>query len=74
MKAQNTLAKNQDSLAMAKYNNNYNNHLYQIATQGKSSTYANALIDEAMAICGSPYYRLSFRQWSKAALSFLAEF
>jgi len=74
MKVQTKLAEKQEALAMAKYNANYDNHLYALATQGKSNAYANALIDEAMAICGSPYYKLSNRQWSSAAIDHLTRF
>ena len=74
MNAQNLLAEKQEAVAMARYNQRYDNHLYQLATQSKSNQHANALINEAMAICGSPYYKLSRRRWSSAALDFLTLF
>ena len=74
MKKQNEIAKNQEAQAMKKYHAGYDNHLYAIATCGKETAYANSLINEALAICGSPYYKLSFRNWSKAALNFLSRF
>ena len=49
-------------------------HAYAKATKGKSVGYCNALIDEAMAICGSPYYGVTHRKWSSHALEFLAYF
>lgn len=60
--------------AQALYNGHFDNHLFTKATNGKSSKYANALIDEALAICGSPYHKLSFRRWGKEAMAFLERF
>lgn len=74
MKAQNELAGKQWQQAMDRYNERYNNRTYQAATAGKSVKYANALTGEAMALCGCPYYKLSNRQWSEAALAHLANF
>jgi hypothetical protein len=64
----------QTQAAMQKYNGLYSNKFYLAATAEKTTEYANALIDEAMALCGHPRFKLSNRRWSDAALAFLAEF
>ena len=56
------------------YNMHFDNVRYTAATQGKSTQYANALIDEAMALCGSPYHKMSDRRWSTEAVAFLERF
>jgi len=56
------------------YNSAFDNHLYTMATQGKGTQYANALIDEAMALCGSPFHKMSNRRWSVKAVAFLERF
>lgn len=71
---QTTAADNRHAEATAFYNRRYNNHVYQIATQGKSIKLANALLDDAMALCGSPFYKISHRAWSETARDFLALF
>lgn len=68
------LAENQEAKAMKKYHSCYNNQTYIDATWDKTSQYANALIDECMALCGSPYYKLSSRRWGKAAIKHLRLF
>ena len=68
------LAQKLDGEAMDRYNAAYSNTHHVKATQGKSTRYANALIDEALALCGSPYYKLSNRAWSVEAQSFLERF
>ena len=60
--------------AMDKYNRCYHNPSYMAATHGKSVQYANALTDEALALCGHPRYKLSHRRWSDEALAHLAQF
>ena len=60
--------------AMAMYYARYNNTSYLTATAGKSVAYANALIDESLALCGHPCYKVSHRKWGKAALAHLANF
>lgn len=60
--------------AMEKYNACYDNKTYAAAIAGKSTAYANALTDEALALCGHPRYRLSYRKWNEAALAHLANF
>jgi hypothetical protein len=67
------IADKQHELAMALYNARYDNALYSQATGGKSNGYANALIDEALALCGSPYYRVSRRNWGPEAVGFLSQ-
>jgi hypothetical protein len=68
------MADAQHSLAMSLYNRYYDNCLYQRATTGRSPKYANALIDEALALCGSPYYKVSRRNWRAEAIDFLFRF
>ena len=60
--------------AMDRYNQNFDNASYLAATSGKSARYANALIDEAMALCGHPAYKVSYRNWSEDALRHLSAF
>ena len=60
--------------AITRYNNRFDPAAYNAATKGRSTRWANALISEALAICGHPHYRLSRRRWGKAALAFLALF
>lgn len=64
----------QAALAVLRYDEKYNNGLYVKAITGRPTRYANALIDEAMAFCGHPWYSFSNRMWSIKALLFLAEF
>jgi len=64
----------QHGLAQNWYNAHYDNHLYNKAIANKSPEYGCALQDDAMALCGSPYFKLSHRRWSPAASEFLAQF
>ena len=64
----------QSRMAMQRYHSRFDNERYCTAVDGKSVQYANALTDEALAICGHPYYRLSRRHWSAAARAFLEVF
>jgi len=68
------LADKLHQIAMNRYNQKYNNNSFQVATNGKSSEYANALIDEALALCGSPFYKLSSRNWGSEAIAHLRKF
>lgn len=49
-------------------------HLYDKATAGTSMKYNLLPLDDAMALCGSPHYRVSNRRYSKQALAFLRVF
>jgi hypothetical protein len=69
-----SMANEQDQKATKKYHAHFNNVLYTKAIQGKTTQYANALIDEALALCGSPHYKVSFRNWSQEAIAFLKPF
>jgi len=60
--------------AMTHYHDHFNNETYLAATEGKGVKYANALIDECMALCGHPRFNLSNRRWSGEALDHLANF
>jgi len=64
----------QSRQAMKRYNENFNARLYNQATARKSVGYANRLIDDALAICGSPHYAISDRRYSKEAMTFLEAF
>ena len=68
------LGDSQHLTAQQRYSERFDAHLYNVATARKSSVYANALIDDALAICGSPYYKLSDRRYSAEALTFLQLF
>ena len=61
-------------LAGNRYNERFDNIFYTRATKGKSTAYANTLIDEALAICRHPRYQVTHRKWSAWAERFLAEF
>jgi predicted urease superfamily metal-dependent hydrolase len=74
MLVQEHAARLQMRAAMRRYHLRYDNELYRKATAGKSVAYANALIDEALAICGHPHYRLSRRRWAVPARVFLLQF
>jgi len=74
MLAQEEIARLRTRYAMQRYHARFNNVAYIAATEGKSVQYANALIDEAMAICGHPYYKLSHRRWAAEAQDFLKTF
>jgi len=68
------LAGEQVDRVMAKYGARYNNDVYLAATQGMSTEDANLLIDDALAMCGSPFYKLSETRWEPEALEFLKLF
>jgi hypothetical protein len=74
MLVQEQLARTQSKMAMLRYHSRFDNERYRTATDGKSVQYANALIDEALAICGHPWYRLSHRHWAAEAEGFLKRF
>ena len=74
MLIQEELARFQARAAMQKYHRGFVNDVYRSAVEGKSAGYANALIDEALALCGHPYYRLSYRRWAQSAQDFLKLF
>ena len=78
----NQLITDQISRAMARYHRRYDNKLYNAAcprstsdaTQQDFDRY-NALIDEAMAICGHPNYQVNQdAQWNADELDFLSSF
>jgi len=60
--------------ASNRYHAKYDNIAYRKATSGKSVKYANALIDEAMAVCGHPSFRVTWRSWGVEAEAFLERF
>lgn len=73
-KTQHHLARRQDIAAMRLYNARFDNRVYTRATINRNATYSNALIDDAMAICGHPSFALSWRHWSPEAIAFLSLF
>jgi len=60
--------------ASQKYLERFDNDVYRSATIGKSARYANELLDNAMALCGNPSYRVTFRKWNESAQDFLELF
>jgi hypothetical protein len=74
MEKQQYIANIQERHAMEFYHSRYVNRVYQIAIQGKNNRYANKLLDDAMAICGSPYYKLSHVPWGCNSIAFLSLF
>ena len=68
------LGESMNQAATARYHEYFDSQAYLAAIQHTSVAYRNALLDEALAICGSPFYKLSRRQWSKAAQVFLMLF
>lgn len=68
------LAVRQADIAISKYHFCFNAPIYNGATKDKSYQYCNALLDEALAICGDPRYKVSNRKWSALAIRFLRLF
>ena len=60
--------------AMKRDHSRFDNVAYHRATYRKGNPYANALIDDALALCGHPHYKLSFRNWGMPAIEFLRLF
>ncbi len=68
-------ADSQFFVALGKYNARYNNATYLHATKGSSSKRVGKLIAAAMALCGSPYHKLSAgSMWTGGELAFLTLF
>ena len=61
-------------VAIEQYRECYDNDAFVVATQGVGETTKQALIREAMALCGSPYHRVTRRRWNEDQLAFLALF
>ena len=74
MLIQEEFARLQARAATKRYHTHFDNDAYHRAVEGKSVAYANALTDEALALCGHPYYKLSRRHWARPAQSFLRLF
>ena len=60
--------------AAKRYSAHYDNLLFLCAVEGKSVAYGNALIDDALALCGDPSYAVSHRNWGYYASAFLNKF
>lgn len=69
-----TLGNKQQETALKKYNSKFNNVTYTSATNEKSIAYCIRLQYDAIALCGSPHYRLSNIKYSKEAQAFLQLF
>ena len=74
MLIQEQVARFQIQAAMKRYHALFANDPYKHAVEGKTVEYANALTDEALAICGHPHYMLSRRHWAQPAQTFLKLF
>ena len=58
----------------ARYSQRYDNVVYLRATAGKPSDLCNQLLNDAMCLCGSPYYAYSHQEWDADASAFLTLF
>lgn len=61
----------QSYAATTTYQKHYDSALFNAVTAGKTSRYGNALIDDALAICGDPWFQMSNRRYSQKAEDFL---
>lgn len=69
-----SLGRLQEARASSLYNQLYNNALFVEASKGQPEDYGNALLDEALAICGHPHHKLSDTKWDDKAFEFLRKF
>jgi len=60
--------------AQKKYAERFDGEMYKRATEGLSGVAANVLIDDALALCGSPHYKLSRSEWDMPQIKFLELF
>lgn len=60
--------------AVNRYHYRFNSGIYSRAALGRSVGYANRLIDEALALCGHPHYKLMRTTWDSKAIDFLRLF
>ena len=60
--------------ALDRYNERYENQVYLRATANSTTRQSVALQDEALALCGSPYQRITRRPHTAAQEAFLALF
>lgn len=74
LEPQRCFARVQTHRAMTEYYSRFDSRLFSDATASHSYQYANALLDDAMALCGHPYFRLSCRRYAEAAVAFLQRF
>jgi hypothetical protein len=69
------LADRQHDIATAFYNSRFDADLYRAATENTPPGFCNRLLDDALAISGDPFYKLSYtHNYSDAAKRFLAAF
>jgi len=71
---QQELWRDPESRAMDRYSQFYHNPSYARAVEGKSTRYANWLVDESLALCGHPGHKLSNRKWGEKAMEYLERF
>lgn len=55
--------------ATQRYNERFRNDLYLAATEGRDSDYCIALMDSAMALCGSPIHTFDNSRWDNDGLA-----
>ena len=67
------LASNMANEAYVKYCRCYDEKAFAKATKNENSEYASELENCALALCGSPYFKISYN-WSAAAMAFLRKF
>lgn len=61
--------------ASKRYHKGYDNVLFVRATRkNRNVARANHLIDTALALCGSPYYRVDHTEWNQDEIAFLQAF
>ncbi len=68
------VASQRHEIANRRYDECYDNMIYEKAGYGYMIEERNTLIDDAMALCGSPYHAMSQTGWSMNALRFLRLF
>jgi len=69
--------RNQERVALDKYHKAFDNVLYVQATKDDVSPYkrrSNQLIDEALAISGSPSFKVTLIEWNSDEVAFLEKF
>jgi hypothetical protein len=68
------LASKQHNAALERYDERFDNAHYARVTGGKSTSFCNRLIDDCLALCGSPYHSLSESEYTPDAISYLERF
>lgn len=60
--------------AFRRYDRAYNNELYLQATRHLDVQTCSLLVDDALALCGSPFHPISFTRWDDDQQRFLLSF